>query len=138
VSPLAAAASEAEAGAEYERQRAVRIRENMERMQKLGILDLAHNLSQSAASGRGAGSGRRRRKPVEPGSVEAARVKTAPPAPSRRSLRYGPNRLLWGWWMRVLMITFLWCLRVLASQTLGLREAVECAKICSFFVQHVI
>ncbi|KAG0530283.1 hypothetical protein BDA96_05G172700 [Sorghum bicolor] len=81
VSPLAAAAaSEADAGGEYERQRAARIRENMERMQKLGILDLAHTLSQSAAAS-GSG-GRRRRKPVEQGSVDAARVK-----PSRRSLR---------------------------------------------------
>ncbi|CAD6253505.1 unnamed protein product [Miscanthus lutarioriparius] len=84
-SPLAAPAEEVIG--DYERQRAARIRENMERMQKLGILDLAHNLSQSAASGRGAGSGRRRRKPVEPASVDAARVKPAPPAPSRRSLR---------------------------------------------------
>ncbi|XP_066335769.1 uncharacterized protein [Miscanthus floridulus] len=84
-SPLSAPAEEVIG--DYERQRAARIRENMERMQKLGILDLAHNLSQSAASGRGAGSGRRRRKPVEPASVDAARVKPAPPAPSRRSLR---------------------------------------------------
>ncbi|XP_066338719.1 cell division protein FtsZ homolog 2-2, chloroplastic-like isoform X1 [Miscanthus floridulus] len=56
----------------------------MERMQWLGILDLAHTLSQSAAA---SGSGRWRRKPVEPGSVDAARVKPAPPPPSRRSLR---------------------------------------------------
>ena len=65
----------------------------MERMQWLGILDLAHTLSQSAAA---SGSGRWRWKPVEPGSVDAARVKPAPPPPSRRSLRYGPNRLLCG------------------------------------------
>ncbi|XP_066313314.1 uncharacterized protein [Miscanthus floridulus] len=56
----------------------------MERMQWLGILDLAHTLSQSAAA---SGSGRWRWKPVEPGSVDVARVKPAPPPPSRRSLR---------------------------------------------------
>ncbi|XP_062183410.1 uncharacterized protein LOC133887463 [Phragmites australis] len=83
VSPLAVAA-EAEG---YERERDARIRENMERMQKLGILGLAQNLSQSvAASGEG-GSGRWRRKPVEPGSVGAPRAKPVSPSPARRSLR---------------------------------------------------
>ncbi|OEL32171.1 hypothetical protein BAE44_0006812 [Dichanthelium oligosanthes] len=83
VSPLDAA------GGEYERERAARIRENMERMQKLGILDLAHTLNHSAAAGgSGTGSGRWRRRPVEPGSIGAApKVKPAPRAPSRRSLR---------------------------------------------------
>jgi hypothetical protein len=92
VSPLDAA------GAEYERERAARIRENMERMQKLGILDLAQTLNNSASaaaagsSGGGTGRGRWRRKPVEPGS--APKVKPTPPPPARRSLRYGSNRLL--------------------------------------------
>jgi hypothetical protein len=87
----------AEVIGDYERERAARIRENMERMQKLGILDLAQTLSYSAAgSARGTGSGRRRRKPVDPGPAGGARVKPASPAPSRRSLRYGPrhSRLL--------------------------------------------
>ncbi|WVZ51063.1 hypothetical protein U9M48_002249 [Paspalum notatum var. saurae] len=77
-SPLEAA----EAGGEYERERAARIRENMERMQKLGILDLAHTLAHSAAA-----TGARLRKAVEPGCGAAARAKPAPRAPSRRSLR---------------------------------------------------
>lgn len=78
----------AEVIGDYERERAARIRENMERMQKLGILDLAQTLSYSAAaSARGTGSGRRRRKPVDPGPAGGARVKPASPAPSRRSLR---------------------------------------------------
>nr|CAB3490072.1 unnamed protein product [Digitaria exilis] len=85
VSPLEAA------GGDYEQERAARIRENMERMQKLGILDLAQSLTNSAAaagaSGGGSGKGRRRRKPLEPGSVPEAKVKPAPPAPSRRSAR---------------------------------------------------
>ncbi|XP_039777293.1 cell division cycle-associated protein 7-like isoform X2 [Panicum virgatum] len=81
VSPLEAA------GADYERVRAARIRENMERMRKLGILDLAHNLTSSslaAAAGGGTGRGRARQKPVEPGSPGAP-----PPKPklARRSLR---------------------------------------------------
>jgi hypothetical protein len=86
VSPLNAA------GAEYERERAARIRDNMERMQKLGILDLAQTLNNSAAaaaaagsSGGGTGRGRWRRKPVEPGS--APKLKPTPPPPARRSLR---------------------------------------------------
>ncbi|XP_062196921.1 uncharacterized protein LOC133899903 [Phragmites australis] len=82
VSPLAA-----EAVGGYERERDARIRENMERMQKLGILDLAQSLSQSAAASGGSGSGRWRRKPVEPGSVGVDRVKPASPSPARRSLR---------------------------------------------------
>ncbi|WVZ51086.1 hypothetical protein U9M48_002265 [Paspalum notatum var. saurae] len=77
-----AGAVEAEAGGEYERERAARIRENMKRMQKLGILDLAQTLAQSAAAAR-----TRHRNPVEPGCVAATRVKPAPRAPSRRSLR---------------------------------------------------
>ncbi|KAF8676352.1 hypothetical protein HU200_047053 [Digitaria exilis] len=84
VSPLEAA------GGDYELERAARIRENMERMQKLGILDLAQSLTTSAAagaSGRGSGKGRWRRKPLEPGSVPEAKVKPAPPPPSRRSAR---------------------------------------------------
>ncbi|PAN51435.1 hypothetical protein PAHAL_9G594200 [Panicum hallii] len=88
VSPLEAA------GADYERVRAARIRENMERMQKLGILDLAQTLTNSsfaaaAGSGGGTGRGRWRRKPVETGSAGAPppKVKPAPRAPSRRSLR---------------------------------------------------
>ncbi|CAL4987397.1 unnamed protein product [Urochloa decumbens] len=87
VSPLEAA------GGDYERERAARIRENMERMQKLGILDLAQSLTNSAAGGGGlgggtTGKGRWRRKPVEPGSVGAApKTKPAPRPPARRSLR---------------------------------------------------
>ncbi|CAL4992479.1 unnamed protein product [Urochloa decumbens] len=86
VSPLEAA------GGDYERERAARIRENMERMQKLGILDLAHSLTNSAAAGGlgggTTGKGRWRRKPVEPGSVGAApKTKPAPRPPARRSLR---------------------------------------------------
>nr|ACL54473.1 unknown [Zea mays] len=81
-------ADQAEVIGDYERERDARIRENMERMQKLGILDLAHTLSHcAAASGLGTGSGRWRRKPVEPGSAGGARVKPASPAPSRRPLR---------------------------------------------------
>ncbi|WVZ51110.1 hypothetical protein U9M48_002287 [Paspalum notatum var. saurae] len=75
--------AEEEAGGEYERERAARIRENMERMQKLGILDLAHTLAQSAAARRW------RRKPVEPGSVRVDKP-AAPAAPLRRSLRLAP------------------------------------------------
>ena len=95
VSPLEAA------GTDYERVRAARIRENMERMQKLGILDLAHTLTSSSlaaaaagsGSGGGAGRGRPRRKPVEPGSDGAPppKARPAPRAPARRSLRYGPE-----------------------------------------------
>ncbi|PAN43103.1 hypothetical protein PAHAL_8G211100 [Panicum hallii] len=100
--PAAAAAAEAPgspvspleaAGADYERVRAARIRENMERMRKLGILDLAQTLTSSssaaAGSGGGTGRGRPRRKPVEPGSAGAPppKVKPAPRAPARRSLR---------------------------------------------------
>ncbi|CAN6363172.1 unnamed protein product [Urochloa humidicola] len=88
VSPLEAA------GGDYERERAARIRENMERMQKLGILDLAQSLTSSAGGGGGGlgggatGRGLWRRKPVEPGSAEATpKVKPAPRPPSRRSLR---------------------------------------------------
>ena len=65
----------AEAGVgEYEREREARIRENMERMQKLGIIDLAQTLNQCAGSLAPARRGRVRHKP-------------ALPAPSRRSLR---------------------------------------------------
>ncbi|CAO2144468.1 unnamed protein product [Urochloa humidicola] len=88
VSPLEAAA------VDYERERAARIRENLERMKKLGIMDLAQTLNSAAAAGGGLGGGgttgrgRWRRKPVEPGSVGAApKVKPTPPPPSRRSLR---------------------------------------------------
>lgn len=140
VSPLAAAAaSEADAGGEYERQRAARIRENMERMQKLGILDLAHTLSHSAAAS-GSG-GRRRRKPVEQGSVDAARVKPSPPPPSRRSLRYGPKIVLFavvdpcpGYFLVMPKAS---CLRIPERWRY---EAVECAKIYLFLflVQHVL
>jgi len=67
-SPLAAA--EAEVIGDYEREWAARIQENMERMQELGILDHVQTLSYSAAaSGRGTGSVRCRRKPMEPGSA---------------------------------------------------------------------
>ncbi|WVZ51085.1 hypothetical protein U9M48_002264 [Paspalum notatum var. saurae] len=72
-----------ETGGEYERERAARIRENLERMQKLGILDLAHTLAQSAAARRW------RRKPVEPGSARVDKP-AAPAAPLRRSLRLAP------------------------------------------------
>ena len=94
----------------------------MERMQWLGILDLAHTLSQSAA----------RVKPVEPGSIDAARVKPAPPPPSRWSLRYGPNRLLCGggcvsW----LLLSWDAC-GFLPPERWG-RESVLCANICSFY-----
>ena len=74
---------------DYEREWAARIQENMERMQELGILDLAQTLSYStAASGRGIGSVRWRQKPMEPGSAGRARVRSASPVPSRRSLGY--------------------------------------------------
>lgn len=79
MSPLAAAAES------YEREREARIRENMERMQQLGLLDLATRFNQSATP-----SGRRRwqRKPETPGSDGAApRMKPANPTPTRRSLR---------------------------------------------------
>jgi len=97
VSPLEAA------GTDYERVRAARIRENMERMRKLGILDLAHTLTSSSlaaaaagsGSGGGAGRGRPRRKPVEPGSdgPPPPKAKPALRSPARRSLRYGPHRI---------------------------------------------
>ncbi|KAL6842850.1 hypothetical protein ACP4OV_027163 [Aristida adscensionis] len=87
--PAASAGVETAAGEEaacgYEREREARIRENMERMQKLGILDLAQSLSQSAAAAGGAG--RRRRRSVEPGSAAAPRVRPASPSPARRSPR---------------------------------------------------
>jgi cell division cycle-associated protein 7 len=85
VSPLEAASG-------YEAEREARIRENMARMQKLGILDLAQSVTQSAAST--GGRGRWRKKPVEPGSIAAPGVKPAAPSPARRSLRCGANRLL--------------------------------------------
>lgn len=80
-----------EAASGYEREREARIRENLARMQKLGILDLAQTLNQSAAAPRGRV---RPRKPVEPGSVAAPRLKPKAPSPARRSLRCGPNRFL--------------------------------------------
>ncbi|KAF0895723.1 hypothetical protein E2562_014334 [Oryza meyeriana var. granulata] len=91
VSPLVAAAAESPAEG-YEREREARIRENMERMQKLGILDLASRFNQSASGfasgGSGSGSGRgRRRSAVTPGSVGADKTKPASPSPARRSLR---------------------------------------------------
>ncbi|KAK3165163.1 hypothetical protein QOZ80_1AG0029730 [Eleusine coracana subsp. coracana] len=82
VSPLDAA----EAACGYELEREVRIRENMARMQKLGILDLAQTLNQSASAA-ASGRGRWRKKPLEPGSVAAPRFKPAAPSPARRSLR---------------------------------------------------
>uniref|UniRef100_A0ACD5X0M4 Uncharacterized protein n=1 Tax=Avena sativa TaxID=4498 RepID=A0ACD5X0M4_AVESA len=80
VSPLTAAAQG------YEREREARIRENMERMQKMGLLDLANRFNQSATP---AGTrGRWRRKPETPGSPGGApRMKPAAPLPVRRSLR---------------------------------------------------
>ncbi|CAN6363167.1 unnamed protein product, partial [Urochloa humidicola] len=79
VSPLEAA------GGGYERARAARIWENMERMQKLGILDLAQSLTNwvgDPAEGGGDGS------PSSRGSAGAApKVKPTPPPPARRSLR---------------------------------------------------
>ncbi|XP_006663533.1 cell division cycle-associated 7-like protein [Oryza brachyantha] len=89
VSPLVVAAAESPAEG-YEREREARIRENMERMQKLGILDLASRFNRSASgfAGGGSGSGRGRRKaPVAPGSVGAVKTKPASPSPARRSLR---------------------------------------------------
>ncbi|KAG8081727.1 hypothetical protein GUJ93_ZPchr0014g47547 [Zizania palustris] len=85
VSPLMASA----AADGYEREREARIRENMERLQKLGILDLASRFNQSSSGAGGAGGrGRGRRKaPVTPGSVVAHRAKPASPSPARRSLR---------------------------------------------------
>ncbi|EEC68379.1 hypothetical protein EE612_056212 [Oryza sativa] len=81
----------ADAAEGYERERAERIRENMERMQKLGILDLATRFNQSAGGLAGSGSGRgrgRRKAPVTPGSVGVGRmIKPASPSPARRSLR---------------------------------------------------
>jgi hypothetical protein len=87
VSPLTAAAEG------YEREREARIRENMERMQQMGLLDLASRFNQSAtpaATGTGTGRGRWRRKPETPGSPAAGapRVKPAAPLPVRRSLRF--------------------------------------------------
>ncbi|GJN04593.1 hypothetical protein PR202_ga22156 [Eleusine coracana subsp. coracana] len=79
VSPLDAACG-------YELEREARIRENMARMQKLGILDLAQTLNQSASAA-ASGRGRWRKKPLEPGSVAAPRFKPAAPSPARRSLR---------------------------------------------------
>jgi hypothetical protein len=83
----------ADAAEGYERERAERIRENMERMQKLGILDLATRFNQSAGGLAGSGSGRgrgRRKAPVTPGSVGVGRmIKPASPSPARRSLRFG-------------------------------------------------
>nr|AAS01949.1 expressed protein [Oryza sativa Japonica Group]ABF97214.1 expressed protein [Oryza sativa Japonica Group] len=78
---MAATASAAEG---YEREREARIQENMERMQKLGIRDLANRFNQSATGfaggGSWSGSDRWRRKvPVTAGP--------ASPSPARRSLR---------------------------------------------------
>ncbi|VAH73867.1 unnamed protein product [Triticum turgidum subsp. durum] len=84
VSPLTAAAEG------YEREREARIKENMERMQKLGLVDLATRFNQSATpAGTGTGRGRWRRRPETPGSPDAAapRIRTASPVPARRSLR---------------------------------------------------
>lgn len=80
---MAATASAAEG---YEREREARIQENMERMQKLGIRDLANRFNQSATGfaggGSWSGSDRWRRKvPVTAGP--------ASPSPARRSLRFG-------------------------------------------------
>ncbi|KAG8090686.1 hypothetical protein GUJ93_ZPchr0011g28854 [Zizania palustris] len=86
VSPLMAAAAAAADG--YELEREARIRENMERMQKLGMLDLASRLNQSASGAGGSGRGRGRPKaPVKLGSVGSPRTKPAYPSPARRSLR---------------------------------------------------
>ncbi|KAF7035521.1 hypothetical protein CFC21_046386 [Triticum aestivum] len=86
MSPLTAAAEG------YEREREARIKENMERMQKLGLVDLATCFNQSATpagAGTGTGRGRWRRRPETPGSPAAAapRIRTASPMPARRSLR---------------------------------------------------
>jgi hypothetical protein len=71
----------------YERQREDRIRENRERMHKMGLLDLANTFNLSATPA-GTGRGRWRRKPETPGSDSAApRIKPAAPLPVRRSLR---------------------------------------------------
>uniref|UniRef100_A0A0D9XTA3 Zinc-finger domain-containing protein n=1 Tax=Leersia perrieri TaxID=77586 RepID=A0A0D9XTA3_9ORYZ len=88
--PKAAAAATPVAAEGYEREREARIRENMERMQKLGLLDLATRFNQSAGGGSGRGRGLGRpRKPVTPGSVAVGvgRSKPASPSPARRSLR---------------------------------------------------
>lgn len=85
VSPLTAAAEG------YEREREARIKENMERMQKLGLVDLATRFNQSATpTGTGTGRGLWRRRPETPGSPAAAapRIKSASPMPARRSLRF--------------------------------------------------
>ena len=63
-------AAEAEVIGDYEREWAARIQENMERMQELGILDLAQTHSYSAAaSGHGTGSVLWRQKPVSRGPL---------------------------------------------------------------------
>uniref|UniRef100_A0A0E0D2Z4 Uncharacterized protein n=1 Tax=Oryza meridionalis TaxID=40149 RepID=A0A0E0D2Z4_9ORYZ len=68
----------------YEREREARIQENMERMEKLGLRDLANRSNQSATGfaggGSGSGSDRWKRKV----SVTAG---PASPSPARRSLR---------------------------------------------------
>jgi hypothetical protein len=89
VSPLDAAQAEAASG--YEAEREARIRENVARMQKLGILDLVQSLTPPAAS---RCRGRPRKKPVEPGSIAASGFKPAAPSPARRSLRCRANHLL--------------------------------------------
>ena len=83
VSPLTAAAEG------YEREREARIRENRERMQQMGLLDLGTRFNQSATPV-GTGRGRWRRKPETPGSASAGAptVKPAAPLPVRRSLRF--------------------------------------------------
>uniref|UniRef100_A0A0E0KFQ8 Uncharacterized protein n=1 Tax=Oryza punctata TaxID=4537 RepID=A0A0E0KFQ8_ORYPU len=75
MSPLVAAS----AAEGYEREREARIRENMERMQKLGIRDLANRFNQPVAGFAGGGTGRRKLAPVTAGP--------ASPSPARRSLR---------------------------------------------------
>jgi hypothetical protein len=101
VSPLEAAQAETASG--YEAEREARIRENVARMQKLGILDLVQSLTPPAAS---RGRGRPRKEPMEPGSIAASMVKPAAPSPARRSLRCGANhRLLLR--IRIYFISFL-------------------------------
>ncbi|KAL5203992.1 hypothetical protein ABZP36_008863 [Zizania latifolia] len=87
--PLPVSPLMAEAAADgYELEREARIRENMERMQKLGILDLATRFNQFASGVGGSGRGRGRPKaPVKLGSIGSPRTKPASPSPARRSLR---------------------------------------------------
>lgn len=69
---------------QYEQSRELRIRENLERMQKLGILDLSLKLKSSAPSKQN------RRKSVNP-KASPPSFDLPPAGPLRRSSRFSPN-----------------------------------------------